>query len=384
MYTDFLKPVTKELQDFAKSCNSFCIGANVNFENEILIDPVEFKKKDKIALIGVQEFRSLNSDEQEDTDFNFLRTSLYELKKGNWTLPIYDFGDVIASDHKVESGEVLQKVLEALLKDNFFVIIIGGSSSLGYYQYRAYDGLVKNLNYFSVDEKIRFGNPLLQANDNNYLSKIIDSEPLNLLDYTNIGYQTYFVGQEELDLIEQLNFEAIRLGQINLDIKEVEPYTREANAGLINLSSIEANCYESCNDLTPNGFNSREICGIAKYIGISSVLSSIYISNYIERYKKVDHLLVSQVIWYLLDGRNHRPEIKSFDDTQYFDKIFVPSDVQVFVFYRNIQTDQWWIEIKEAVEEGELRIIPCSQQDYTRALAGEIPNKWWKYFKKFY
>ena len=384
MYTDFLKPVTKELQDFAKSCNSFCIGANVNFENEILIDPVEFKKKDKIALIGVQEFRSLNSDEQEDTDFNFLRTSLYELKKGNWTLPMYDFGDVIASDHKVESGEVLQKVLEALLKDNFFVIIIGGSSSLGYYQYRAYDRLVKNLNYFSVDEKIRFGNPLLQANDNNYLSKIIDSEPLNLLDYTNIGYQTYFVGQEELDLIEQLNFEAIRLGQINLDIKEVEPYTREANAGLINLSSIEANCYESCNDLTPNGFNSREICGIAKYIGISSVLSSIYISNYIERYKKVDHLLVSQVIWYLLDGRNHRPEIKSFDDTQYFDKIFVPSDVQVFVFYRNIQTDQWWIEIKEAVEEGELRIIPCSQQDYTRALAGEIPNKWWKYFKKFY
>lgn len=384
MYTDFLKPVTKELQDFAKSCNSFCIGANVNFEKEVLVDPNEFKQKEKIALIGVQEFRSLNSEEQEDTDFNFLRTSLYELKKGNWTIPIYDFGDIIASDHKVDSGEVFQKVLTSLLKDQFFVIILGGSPSLGFYQYRAYDSVIKNLHYFTVDEKMRFGNPLHQANDNNYLSKIIDSEPLNLLDFTHIGYQTYFVGQEELDLIEQLNFEALRLGQINQDLKEIEPYTREAHAGLINLSSIEANCYESSKDLTPNGFNSREICGVAKYIGLSSVLSSIYISNYIERYKKVDHLLVSQLIWYLVDGRNHRPERKNFDDTQYFDKIFVPSDVQVFVFYRNIQTDQWWIEINES-EEGEgNRIIPCSSQDYTKALEGEIPYKWWKYFKKFY
>lgn len=381
MFTDFLKPVSKELQDFAESCNSFCLGAYVKFKEDYLIDQNQ-KNNEKIALIGIQEFRSLDSDEQEETDFDLLRTSLYELKKGNWNLSIYDFGDIIPSGSKSEVTEIFIKVLNRLLKEKFYVIILGGSPSLGFYQYRAYDDIIKNLNYFIVDEKLSLGNEILKANDENYLTKIITSEPLNLMNFTNIGYQTYFVAQEELDLIETLNLEAIRLGVINQDIKEVEVYTREANAGVINLGAIEANCFTSSKKNTPNGFNSREICGVAKYIGSSYVLSSVYISNYIEKYKKEDHLLVSQIIWYLIEGRNHRLEIKSFDDVQYFNKIFVPSDMTDFIFYQNVQTDQWWIEINQ--NNGQNKIIPCSKSDYSKAVAGEIPTKWWKYFKKFF
>ena len=148
------------------------------------------------------------------------------------------------------------------------------------------------------------------------------------------------------------------------------------------MGAIEANCFSSSKNITPNGFNSREICGVAKYIGSSYVLSSVYISNYIEKYKKEDHLLVSQIVWYLIEGRNHRLEIKSFDDVQYFNKIFVPSDMTDFIFYQNIQTDQWWIEINE--KNGRNKIIPCSKSDHSMAIAGEIPTKWWKYFKKFF
>ena len=92
--------------------------------------------------------------------------------------------------------------------------------------------------------------------------------------------------------------------------------------------------------------------------------------------------MVSQIIWYLIEGRNHRLEIKSFDDVQYFNKIFVPSDMTDFIFYQNVQTDQWWIEINE--KNGRNKIIPCSKSDYSMAVAGEIPTKWWKYFKKFF
>ena len=381
MFTDFLKPVSKELQDFAESCNSFCLGAYVKFKEDYLIDQNQ-KDSDKIALIGIQEFRSLDSDEQDDTDFDLLRASLYELKKGNWSLPIYDFGDLIASDKKSDTGEIFTKILSELIKEKYFVIILGGSPNLAYNQFRAYDQIIKNLNYFSIDEKIRFGNESDQINDENYLTKIITSEPLNLIDYTNLGHQTYFVSQEELDLIEELNFEAVRLGIINQDIKEAEPYTREANAGVINLSSIEANYFKSTKDLTPNGFNSREICGLVKYIGSSYVLSSIYLSNYVEKYNKCDHLLINQMIWYLIEGRNHRLERKNIDDTQYFDKIFVPSDIANFIFYRNKETSQLWLNV--SMNENEIKIIPCSLSDYEKAVAGELPNRWWKYFKKFY
>ena len=133
MFTDFLKPVSKELQDFAESCNSFCLGAYVKFKEDYLIDQNQ-KNNDKIALIGIQEFRSLDSDEQEDTDFELVRTSLYELKKGNWNLPIYDFGDIVPSGNKTDTAKVFIKVLNRLLKEKFFVIILGGSPSLGFYQ----------------------------------------------------------------------------------------------------------------------------------------------------------------------------------------------------------------------------------------------------------
>ena len=91
------------------------------------------------------------------------------------------------------------------------------------------------------------------------------------------------------------------------------------------------------------------------------------------------------MIWYFIDGKNHRPEIKSFDDTQYFDKIFVPTEGYNYIFYRNVYTNQWWIEVDNTVDnERKVEIISCSEKDYQQALDGEIPNRWWKYFKKFY
>jgi len=382
MYTDYLKPVSKELQDFAKSCNSFCIGPNVYFELNGLDEAIS-KSKDKIAIIGLQENRSNTKDVLEDLDFELLRTAFYSLKKGNWQIPIFDFGDLIPSSDKISFIEIATKTINSLLKDNYFVLILGGSPSLSYAQYRAYDDLVKNLHFVSVDEKIRLGNELQNVNDDNYLTKIITSEPLNLMEYSNIGYQTYFVAQEELDLSEHLNFDALRLGQLTSDIKEVEPLVRNANATVINLNAIEANYFSSTTQLTPNGLNSREICGVAKYLGTSYNMSSVYISNYVEKYKHLDHLLLSQIIWYIVDGRNIRPELKSFDDLQYFEKYYVPTDIEDFIFYRQISTNQWSIEVKSKDNENKI-IIPCSKKDYDLALEGEIPSKWWKFFKKFY
>lgn len=380
MFADFLKPVSKELQDFAKSCNSFCLGSFVRFTEEPNLGSI-LAEEDKIAIIGLQEFRSKNNDEQDDTHFDYVRTAFYELNKGNWYLPIYDFGDLISTTKKEEFGELFTKVLTELIKQKYFVIILGGSPSLAYYQYRAYDDLIKNINYFSVDEKLRLGNEIQYVNDENYLTKIIVNEPLNLQDFVNLGYQTYFVAQEELDLINELNFEAIRLGLLTDDIKEAEHFIREANAGILNLGSIESNSYKSSKDLTPNGFNSREICALAKYIGSNNVLSSVYLSNYIEKYLKVDHLLVSQIIWYLIEGRNFRPERLNFKEGQYFEKIYVPSDINNFVFYRNYQTNQWWLEVKYNELE---KVIPCSEKDYLQAQKGDVPSRWWKFFKKSY
>lgn len=382
MYKDFLKPVSEELQDFAKSCNSFSLGTSIKFREDFIKEDSIDKK---IALIGVTEPRSKQNDVIEDVDFNLIRTQLYELQLGNWNIDLYDFGDLIFNDNKSESETIFEKVLHGLLKDKYIVIILGGSPSLGYYQYRSYDNIINKINYISVDSKLRLEKEEEQTTDDNYLTKIISKEPFNLLDYTNLGYQTYFVAQEKLDLVNQLNFEVIRLGNLIDCIQEVEIYSRDANAALINLSSIQGSDFSSSNNMTPNGFSSREICSLSRYLGFSNKLTSVYISDYIEKYKKLDHILIAQILWYFIDGKNHSPEIKNFEDTQYFDKIFVPNEGDDYIFYRNTFTNQWWIEVEVVVEDKKKKeIISCSERDYNQALNGEIPNKWWKYYKKFF
>ena len=49
MFADFLKPVSKELQDFAKSCNSFCLGSFVKFTEELNIG-LNSSTEDKLHL----------------------------------------------------------------------------------------------------------------------------------------------------------------------------------------------------------------------------------------------------------------------------------------------------------------------------------------------
>lgn len=383
MYKDFLKPVSEELQDFAKSCNSFALGQVIKFREDVI--EIDEKSNDKIAIIGVTEFRSKQKDLIEDVDFSLVRTQLYELQMGNWSIDLYDFGDVIYYDDKAETEKVFREVTNGLIRDGYVVVILGGNPSLGYQQYRAYDEIVDKVYYLTIDYKLRLGKDEVQTTENNYLTKIISNEPFNLLDYTNIGFQTYFVAQEKLDLLDQLNFDAVRLGIISENVKEIEPYSRDANAALLNLSSLQGSDFSSSKNMTPNGFTSREICALTRYLGFSNKLTSLYVCDYIENYKKLDHLLISQMIWYFIDGKNHRPEIKSFEDTQYFEKIFVPTEGYNYIFYRNIFTNQLWIEVDNTVDgERKIEIISCSEKDYEQALNGGIPNRWWKYFKKFY
>ncbi len=385
MYKEYLQPVSNELQEFANSCNSFCLGASVQFKESIVFDGLEPSSM-KIALLGVMDGRVEAEEVEEDVDFSLIRTELYTLYLGNWHFPMYDFGNVDSRSSKEETARVFHKVVSGLLQDGYRVVILGGSPSFAYQQYRAYDELYKNVQFISVDNRLRLGDEDAPCSEDNYLTKIILQEPLNLLDYTTIGYQTYFVAQEQLDLLEQLNFEAVRLGVINQSIQEIEPLTREANAMVINLEAMQKSDFSSTKTLGPNGFSAREICGITKYAGFSHELSSLYISNYFEKYQKADHLLVAEMIWYFIDGLNNRPEIKKIDDTQYFDKIFVPSKDNDYVFYRQKFTEQWWIEISILSNDGSTHqtYVPCSKSNYEQALNGEIPNKWWRYFKKFY
>ena len=61
------------------------------------------------------------------------------------------------------------------------------------------------------------------------MNDIITKNPSKLNNFTNLGYQTYLIAQEELDLMDKLFFDSFRLGEVLNDLKITEPVFREAD-----------------------------------------------------------------------------------------------------------------------------------------------------------
>jgi len=96
---------------------------------------------------------------------------------------------------------------------NILPIIIGGGQDATFSNYKAYDKLEQTVNLVTVDNMFDLGNIDDELSSKSYLSKIIMEVPSNLFNYSNIGYQTYFNSQDEINLIQGLNFDAYRLGE---------------------------------------------------------------------------------------------------------------------------------------------------------------------------
>ena len=169
-----------------------------------------------------------------------IRKELYGLFPGNWDASIADLGDILAGNSNDDTYFALRKVVSSLIKKKIIPIVIGGSQDLTYALYRAYDDLEQMVNLVSIDNKFDFGKERDAVSANSYLTKIIIEEPNNLFNFSNIGYQTYYNSQEEIDLIDKLFFDGYRLGDISNNISIAEPVFRDADIVSIDLTSVKS------------------------------------------------------------------------------------------------------------------------------------------------
>lgn len=378
MINEFLNPVDDQIKEFASQLDAFTIGANIKFETDL--------QPNSLVIVGVKESRNGDQVYNEQLDFEGIRQQFYQLKKGNWHLPIYDLGDLNPGASVNDTYFAFQKILEEIIKQKCVAIILGGTSDLIYSQYRAYDSVKANVNLSVIDNRFRLGIDSEPLNAQNYLSKIIAEPPHNLFEYCHYGFQTYFVAQEELDLMEHLNFDVKRLGKLIDQIEEAEPEFRTSDAIALNLESIQSSDFKSTIHASPNGFNAREICALTRYAGINNKVQSFGVYNYKAKKIETDDMLIAEILWYFIEGKNIAPQDFSVEDQTVYEKFYVQIPEQDITFYHNLITDQWWLELKDmndSVEEGS-QIIPCSHQDYLSSLEGKIPDRWWKSYKKLY
>jgi len=379
MEFDFLAPVDSQIIDFVNDLSSQHLGSKVVFHSD-----KEFPDLNqvKIAIIGVLENRGFGSD--AEVDLTEVRKEFYSLFPGNWHISIADLGDILPGSSLEDTYFAVRKVIARLLKNGIVPIIIGGSQDLTYALYRAYDVLEQMVNLVSIDSRFDFGKEDSGISSASYLTKIIVDEPNNLFNYSNIGYQTYFNSQEEIDLIEKLFFDAYRLGDVSNNISISEPVFRDADIVCVDLTAVKSSDSGNFATFTPNGFNGKEICALSRYSGISDKVSLFGIFNH--NGSKQEAVLIAQVIWYFIEGFHYRSHEYPFGSKENYLKYIIPLDEEELVFYKSNKTDRWWIEIPFiSTSNNKLKkstLLPCSYEEYLAACNQEVPERWWKAQRK--
>ena len=378
MALDFLTPLNSDILEYVKELSSQHLGSKIVFHTQ---DDFPDLNKIKIAIIGVLENRGCKNFDQP-VKLSHIRKEFYNLYPGNWNISIGDLGDIEPGEIIEDTYFAIQKLATFLLKKNIIPIIIGGSQDITYPLYRAYDDLEQMVNVISIDNKFDF---LREEGSlsNSYLTKMIVDEPNNLFNYSNIGYQTYFNSQEEIDLIEKLFFESYRLGEISNDPTISEPIFRDGNLVSIDLNSIKSSDSGNFVNFTPNGFSGKEICSLARYAGISDKITCLGLFNH--QNSKQESALISQILWYFIEGIHCRSNEYPFGTKQDYIKYTVTLDENL-IFYKSNITNRWWIEISIITnKDNKLKkstLFPCSYQDYLLACSGEVPERWWKNQRK--
>ena len=380
MALDFLTPLNKELLEHVANLSSQHLGSKIVFHTK---DDFPDLKKIKIAIIGVLENRG-DINATSEVNLDFIRKKFYALYPGNWESSIADLGDLLPGETKEDTYFALQKVTAFLLKKNVLPILLGGTRDLTYPLYRAYDDLEQMVNLVAVDSTFDIGTSTIEAISTSYLSKIIADEPNNIFNYSNVGYQTYFNSQEEIDLIEKLYFDAYRLGDVKTNIAIAEPVFRDADIVSLNLLAVKSADSGNQINFNPNGFDGKEICALARYAGISDKVSTLGIFNH--NSSKQEAMLVAQVIWYFIEGYHYRSNEYPFGSKENYIRYIVTFENDDLVFYKSNKSERWWLEIQNfnsgRNKSAKQTLLPCSYEEYLAACNHEFPERWWKFQRK--
>ncbi len=343
----------------------------------------------RIAIIGIPEYRGSVFNRSFKSGTDAIREKLYRLKIHDKTSNLVDLGDLRPGNTLEDTYFALTEILSELLTRHIIPVVIGGSNDLAFPFYNAYKVFNKLINIAGIDSRFDLGLPEESFNSATWLGKVILQQPNYLFNFSNIGYQTYFVGSASVDLMNKLYFDAYRLGQVRTDITEMEPVIRTADLITVDLSAIRQSDAPGNANPSPNGFTGEEICQAMMYAGLNDHLSGLGIYEFdvaADRNDQTAHL-VAQMIWYFIEGVNNRKsDFPSPNHSGFITyRVTIESMNKDLVFLKHNTSGRWWMEMPESEPKNRLNrnnFLPCSNKDYQQACANEMPDRYWQALQK--
>jgi len=377
---EYLSPVPESVLSKLPVLEPGQLGQKIQRHTEI--DGLPSLDGVKVVIVGVQEDRRAYRNTGCDTAADHIRPFLYQLHQGTWNFKIADMGNIYRGERHVDTVLLLQDFCEKMLRKGIITITIGGSQDLTYGNYRAYDKLEKMVNVVAIDSRLDVGSEGRDLDHQSYVSHLVLQEPHNLYNFTNIGYQTYFNSPDEIALIENLFFEAVRLGEAQASIPNTEPLLREADLVSVDINAVRQSYNPGTFYTSPHGFSGNEFCAMLRYAGMSDTVSQLGMYEYNPRYDQRGQSahLCAHALWYFFEGVSLRFGDFPIGSRANYEKYSVLiDDEDVLDFYKSPNSGRWWIEIpKGEFQSDRFALVPCSHDDYLEAMQGKIPKRWWK------
>ncbi|MFT5925724.1 MAG: formiminoglutamase [Rubritalea sp.] len=382
MALEFLKALNDAVVAHAKMQPEQTIGETIRLHTSQ--DGLPNLQGVQLVIVGILENRRDANALFQIEALDHVREKFYELYPGNWSSIIADLGDVSAGNTVEDTYYAIRQLTEYFLRESIIPIFLGGSQDLMYPIYRAFDEFQHMINVVNIDCRFDLGNIELPITSRSYVGKMITIEPYNLFNYSSLGFQTYFNSQDEIDLLDRMYFDAIRLGHLDNDIALAEPVLRDADVVGVDMSVVRAGdlAFAKAN---PNGLDGKQICSLSRYSGISDRLK-VYGIFEINNERNTGEQLVAEMMWYFVEGYNYRSFEYPVDVSKSSIVYKVPIDDQILTFYKSTDSGRWWIELPFISNvNNKLKqhtLLPCDRRDYEMACDQVLPDRWLKARRK--
>lgn len=380
-----------DLSSYFTPLGSDIIPRRYTFDNLMVRDFTTFHtdefpdwRRADIVIFGCDDDRGVQELKGTGYAPDLIRKELYGLAVPRREISLCDLGNIIKTERLHEYHDNIAKVTHEIIKAGKILIVLGGSQDITYGVYMGYQKLTTQLEYVIIDSELDVADSDFGVNNHSYNHRIFLHAPNYLFNYTNLGYQSYFVSLSDRKRIQNLHFNAVRIGELRQDLMSAEPYLRNASLVSLDLSAVRSSEAPGTTHPSPAGLTTEEVCQLARYSGMSNRVTSFIVSegNPMKDVNGQTMMLGAITLWYFIEGVYNR-RVDEPRDLSALTKhrVSLNGGTHELVFYRNPLTNRWWMEVPYVdsigAEVPRVELIPCSENEFLQAREDEIPERWW-------
>lgn len=203
-----------------------------------------------------------------------------------------------------------------------------------------------------------------------------------------IAFQQYFCPRSFLSELNHSHYETLRLGLFRENPQWAEPLIREAHYHLTDMRALRRSDTPDGLQTGPNGLYAEEFCTLCRYMGLSNKPKVCHFFGYPATGNEAGTTLqtLAQGLWHLIEALSANfPENPRNSRTDTLQKkcVQIGEKGQDIVFFHSLETGRWWLEITNIADEANPWYIACSLDDYEKAIHGELPLRWIKYYQHY-